>query len=78
MSSLPQGTTKDPVYWTGEKNAIHLDMPEEPGAVQATLYWAGKSDDMSRLDSKELSSAKTVVNAPGIERLPLALKHVGL
>lgn len=53
-------------------------MLEEPGAVQATLYWAGKSDDMSRLDSKELSSAKTVVNAPGTERLPLALKHVGL
>jgi tetratricopeptide (TPR) repeat protein/gluconate kinase len=59
-------------------NVIHLGMLEEEDAIQATLCWAGRSDSLSALDEEELSNAKKVVHASGIECLPLSLRHVGM
>ena len=58
-------------------NVIRLGRLEEEDAVQATLCWAERSD-LSALDDEELSSVKKIVNASGIEGLPLAVRHVGL
>ena len=60
------------------ENVIPLGKLEEQDAVQATLCWAERSADLSALDDEELSIAKKIVNAPGIEGLPLAVRHVGL
>ena len=58
-------------------NVIRLGRLQENDAVRATLSWAGRSDDLSSLDEDELSSVRLLVNASGIEALPLALRHVG-
>ena len=59
-------------------DVIRLGKLEEEDAVQATLCWAERGDDLAALDGKELSSVKKIVNASGIEGLPLAVRHVGL
>ena len=79
MSLLPLDATGT-AFWAGDHadNVIRLGKLEEKDAIKATLYWAERCDDLSALDDEELSSARKIVNASGIEGLPLAVRHVGL
>ena len=58
-------------------NVVRLGRLQDDNAIRATLSWAGRSNDLSSLDEGELSSARALVNASGIQALPLALRHVG-